>query len=53
MFLVPADTADLSLGKSTDLLDWRTAAQVEIHLDNVRVPADQSRVGLSTQETQE
>ena len=40
VFFVPADADGLTTGSRTELMGWETAHHAEVHLDDVRVPAD-------------
>ncbi|ARV60361.1 hypothetical protein BZZ01_18550 [Nostocales cyanobacterium HT-58-2] len=40
IFYVPADTPGLKFGKRTEMIGWKTSHHAPIHLDNVRVPAE-------------
>ena len=39
-FFVPADTPGLRVGRSTDLLGWRTAQSAEVYFEDMRVPRE-------------
>ncbi|MDB9375097.1 acyl-CoA dehydrogenase family protein [Nodularia sphaerocarpa] len=40
MFYLPADTPGLKFGNKTEMIGWKASHHAEIHLDNVRVSAD-------------
>lgn len=40
IFYVKADTPGLTFGKRTEMIGWKASHHAAIHLDNVRVPAD-------------
>jgi alkylation response protein AidB-like acyl-CoA dehydrogenase len=40
VFIVPGDADGVSVGEHADLLGWKTSVHGELHLDEVRVPAD-------------
>lgn len=44
MFMVPAGTPGLSIGKRTQLIGWDTSMEAEVLLDNVEIPVNH-RVG--------
>ena len=40
VFMVPGDAEGLSIGEDGELLGWEASVHGEVHLDDVRVPAD-------------
>lgn len=48
IFYVGADTPGLTFGKKTEMIGWKTSHHAPIHLDNVRVPA-QNLIGQEGQ----
>jgi alkylation response protein AidB-like acyl-CoA dehydrogenase len=40
IFYVPANTPGLKFGKRTEMIGWKPSHHASIHLDNVRVPAE-------------
>ena len=48
MFYVTADTPGLKFGKKTEMIGWKASHHAEIHLDNVRVSAE-NLIGIEGQ----
>ncbi|MCB1677058.1 MAG: acyl-CoA/acyl-ACP dehydrogenase [Halioglobus sp.] len=38
MFLVPADSEGLTVGRKTEMIGWKTAQHAPVYLDDVRIP---------------